>query len=45
MHGYPVMQVVQYHIPPAIQPYPPHHLPHAGKEETPLNIRISIKKI
>lgn len=33
MHGYPVMQVVQYHIPPAIQPYPPHHLPHTGKRE------------
>lgn len=31
MHGYPVMQVVQYHIPPAMMP--PHyatHLPHTG---------------
>ncbi|KAJ8955808.1 hypothetical protein NQ318_005349 [Aromia moschata] len=27
MHGYPVMQVVQYHIPPTIPPYP-HHVPH-----------------
>ncbi|XP_044745533.1 uncharacterized protein LOC123307337 isoform X2 [Coccinella septempunctata] len=30
MHGYPVMQVVQYHIPPhALQPFP-HALPHHG---------------
>ncbi|XP_015836932.1 uncharacterized protein LOC658369 isoform X2 [Tribolium castaneum] len=29
MHGYPVMQVVQYHIPPTIQPFP-HPVPHAN---------------
>ncbi|KAL1501181.1 hypothetical protein ABEB36_006561 [Hypothenemus hampei] len=28
MHGYPVMQVVQYHIPPAM--LPPHYAPHAA---------------
>ncbi|KAJ8980143.1 hypothetical protein NQ317_014637 [Molorchus minor] len=27
MHGYPVMQVVQYHIPPTI---PPYHVPHTA---------------
>lgn len=28
MHGYPVMQVVQYHVPHPIQPYP--HPIHGG---------------
>lgn len=32
MHGYPVMQVVQYHVPPhPIQPYAPHHIHHGRR--------------
>lgn len=41
MHGYPVMQVVQYHIPP-IQSFP--HLPH-GKDKGNVNIDSQLSSI
>lgn len=30
MHGYPVMQVVQYHVPPQYPLPHPHPIPHHG---------------